>query len=139
MAGYPAKDMGSYGPIRVRTKVPTKQQALRVIGGKKALADVHAETAKVAAKAAGNRLQFAVAITGRHFACDTEEDLRAPATAGMSVNDRAHMAFDLNNEDGPWAVFMSNNVFAWATVTVDDLASLKIVQDFINCVYGHLR
>jgi hypothetical protein len=139
MAGYPARDMSTYGPIRIRTQVPTKKKALELIGGKAALADVHAETAKVAAVAAGNRLQFAVAITGRHFACDTEEDLKAPATAGMSVNDRAHMAFDLNNEDGPWAVFMSNNTFAWATVAADDLAGLKIVQDFINCVYGHLR
>jgi hypothetical protein len=125
--------------MRIRTQVPTRKQALKLIGGNAALAAVHAETAKVALAASGNRLQFALAITKRHFACATAEDLEAPATAGMSVSDRAHMAFDLNNQDGPWAVFMSNQAFAWAVVTADDLGGLKIVQDFLNCVYGHLR
>lgn len=125
--------------MRIPTDIPTKRSALTLIGGQKSLDQLHAATAAIAKQNAPNRLQLAIAITSRHFACETEEDLDAPATAGMSVNDRTHMAFDLNNEDGPWAVAMSNSAFAWATVSADDLASSKTVQDFLNCVFGHLR
>jgi hypothetical protein len=125
--------------LKTRTSVPTRQRALNVIGGPAALDSLHAANVAVAKKTSYNRLQLSMAITGRHFACSSPGDLEAPATAAMSVDDRTHIAFDLNSEDGPWAVAMSNNAYAWATITADDLASLKVVQDFLSAVFGHLR
>jgi len=125
--------------VRVRTVVPAKPKALKLIGGQKSLDSLHAQTVAAAKKTAPNRLQLALAVTSRHFVCDTEEDLDAPATANMSVDDRTHIAFDLNEEDGPWAVAMSDSTLAWAVVTADELSSVKLVEDFVSCVFGHLR
>ena len=121
------------------TSVPTRQKALSVIGGPPALNAMHAASVATAKQTSSNRLQLAMAVTSRHFSCSTPDDLQLPATAGMSVDDRTHLAFDLNNEDGPWAVAMSENSYAWAAISADDLGSLKVVQDFLSAVFGHLR
>lgn len=117
----------------------SKQSALRIVGGKKTLNQLHANSAKVAKRNAPDRLQLALAITQRYFAYNSSADLKSPATANMSANERAHITYQLNNQDGPWAVAMSHDAFAWAKASPGDLAKLKTVLDFLNYVYGHLR
>ena len=87
-----------------------------------------------------SRLQLATAITQRHYTFNATQDLQVSIAQSLSQDwQRAHVAFALNTQDGPWAVAMSHNSLAWATVAANDLGTLKIVGNFLALVYLHLR
>lgn len=94
----------------------------------------------MSANLAPSRLQLATSITQRHYTCNTPEALQTSITQSLAQQwQQAHMAFTLNDQDGPWAVAISNNALAWAAVAPGDLSTLKIVGDFLALVYHHLR